>query len=1129
MVDMPDELAKGLGRPIQSMLEAGIISKSTIKEQDIYKRGLVRFNNNNELINTVTGKVYKNLTEAIKGTSQLGIAEVDVLTGLTGVLSPDLPGLGVLSDLTYNINRYLRLDNPEAKEFRANNTLLSSLQEKNIEIVRIGYRNTSKETVNQFIPLYKDKITYPDLKMKDLENRVIAGDVLPPGHIATRDGQAILLRLRYQTDEGYKYLTGEETSEFLNLVDAQPFNINRLARLINPLNADGSMDFDRSAEQILGGQMGKSAKRQAQSIVERNMVIRQEGVGEIVNHLSKNILPQFRNVAPKTLEDSYLFFSPALETTLKAFDLEKNYTNKLLGNPLLDKNGQLDILRVRTGTRIAMEGETVQSAQQYFRTTLELQGLAGDDEFNEFASVIKSTYKEIIADKKNQKISLDDIISRLTLGKKDPLIDSGLKYQRYINALGEMKKIDDGSGFITGIPVRIHAENLKSLIEEATAILDANTYSKGSDEFINLTANVSSYKSELDRIVTNSDAFLGGKKLALRPFEHDTARMFIGKNQGKSVFDLIQGEMEEKLGNLGFFGAASEELLKKELSFARLEAPGSKDLGPHVGQQITMQINKGHGRDVVYTEPQAIIFHQGQYGQDYKNQLHEAARTFNEEIDNIEKNIVSERLRGSILRDANLDLEGMDLETLVDRFGSKANAVRIKTNAINLQEILSSGRIKVNKIPEIANMLLDQAQRNAFRLKGTYREFVNGSTRDIQVYDYAMPYAQRQAIDTEGAMSRRGNAKVLGSGRGTTFSRFTAESGDKLSLFKFRHVRHKMLIPDAASTSLGLYEAGGGFDLDDKWITNLQSIKNSQGQRQLVAFAWRQPTGPQEFALMSPHLDEDTIMRMFGDETEMGDRFRRVSNSVSDMINKRTGFVLDISSDLSRQPSALSMEQLSKEEKIFKYLNSLAHGSINVAQRFKQSAGDITQEDLQRAIFKLVDLNGQNIGVTEFTLDTIGGGQVSISNDDFARQYMGAPVGKGAEAIKNKYLNIGATSDVIIKKAAMTKQGTMAALNVDEILRSGDSGIISSYRQSTMTQIMKKSIALNVDNKFIKSIEDIYESPLTGKGKGSYEKLFIKANSGKANIGKMEFAVRVSGSMYQASVEQGLDEIAMRS
>ena len=177
-------------------------------------------------------------------------------------------------------------------------------------------------------------------------------------------------------------------------------------------------------------------------------------------------------------------------------------------------------------------------------------------------------------------LSLDDIISRIekVSGKEGVPAELKGKYQTYVNALSEMKKIDDGSGFITGIPMRQHAIELKSSIEEARAILNAKTYSEGSDEVAILTGKINDFRAELNRVATNADEFLGGGKLLLREFEHDTARMFIGRGQGKSVFDLIQGKVEQRLGRLGYVGAGSTELLKKEISFKELYEQQSANL-----------------------------------------------------------------------------------------------------------------------------------------------------------------------------------------------------------------------------------------------------------------------------------------------------------------------------------------------------------------------------------------------------------------------------------------------------------------------------------------------------------------------------------------------------------------------
>lgn len=1065
-----EPIFKSLGRKVSEL------PSSLVIEQDVYQKGLVRFNETKTgLVDTITGEVYKTLDEAIERTNRFGINELNIFTGEKLFSGVDLDGFAPLSDLVSNINEYLTLGDPEAIEYRSKSPLLTSLEGKNLQLVRQVYSETSGETLGLIGELY-DEATYgsiDEMAEGSLAEQLRSGRIDAPGYLATRDNQSILLRFRYKTPDGFKYLKGEETIELLNLLDAQFFNVDRLAGILNPLNADGTPNLSKNVETAFGAQLSKSAKRKWQSLVERNMTINQEGVGNIVDFISRGVDKNLYKT-PTSLQETFLFFDASLEKTLKAFDLETNYSNQLLGSAG-SKESAKEVRRIRDATRLVMSGETKQSAQQYFRSALELQGLSGDSEFNEFENVIRSQYAQAMKKKSGKKISLEDIISGIKKAvDEDSLTESvQLKYKNYITALSEMKKIDDGSGFITSAPFRQHAQNLKNSITEASNMLKAPGIA-GTAQEEDIIGYISRMKTQLNKIVTNSEDFLKGSDMAVREFKHDTARLFIGKGQGKSVFDLVHGAFARQLEKLGFIGAGSEELYKKEISFARINAPGSSSLsvGENVGQQITMNITTGHGRDLVYSEPQAMIFHQGQYGQNFYDQTSENAKYLELEIDNImTKGRISQRLKRSIQNDANLDVESMDIETLTQRFGNKQNAIKIRETARALQEQMARG-IKVYQIPELANKLLDQALREVTREKGSYRAFVGNKVQDVKVFNYSLPYALRQAIDTEGAMSRRGVDQVLGLTDETTFSRFTSASGDELSLFKFRHVGHKMLVPDIASTSLGLYEAGGGFDLDDKWITNLQSIKNSQGVRKLAAFAWRQPTGPQEFALVSPYLDEETLMRIFGDETLMGQKFRNVSAAVSDMIDTRKNFVTGLTTDLNQQIDARQLEQLTKEEKIYKYLNALAHNNEKIAKQFKGSVGDITQEDLEKAIFNLVDLNGKSGD----DVDLFGDG-VRVNVNDFANDYMDAD-SKGVESVRYKYFNIAETDSSIVKKAASTKVGSMLALNPDEI-RKLDGDIITSYRQSSLTQIMNTTSTLQSDEKFIKAISDLDGSQLT--------------------------------------------------
>ena len=482
-------------------------------------------------------------------------------------------------------------------------------------------------------------------------------------------------------------------------------------------------------------------------------------------------------------------------------------------------------------------------------------------------------------------------------------------------------------------------------------------------------------------------------------------------------------------------------------------------------------------------------------------QIKDSIAYAHKEMDNVNSGVISERMRRLIHRDANIDIDFMSEEEITERFGNRANAIETRANAIKMQQAIQSGK-RVNEIPAMLNDMQRTLYRDVFRIGKKQYTTVDPKgivKHDNPIYDFALPYAQRDAIDTEGRIAKGGKRILLGStGEGTelsAFKNFATDKGD-VSMFQFRNVGHKMLVPNLASTSLGLYPAAGGFDLDDKFIKNLQYIKDSQGTRQLAAFAWRQPTGPQEFALMSPYLDEDTIMRLFGDDGQMAERFKGLTEGVSDYISSQTKYQhLSVKNQLNAQ----ELDKLTKEQKLFKYLNALSHGQDDIARQFKKSAGDFTQEDVQRAIFKLVDLNGEDASLS---IDGIE----SITNNDFANRYLHSQ--DGVKGVSGRYLNIEQTSDAVLDKIRSTPFGTQLAMTEEEILRSGDKGLVTSYRQSRLIQLMKPTSTLPEDQIFIDDIGKLVKS----SGVGSVEEYNELINNGAAARGMtpMEVALRIS-------------------
>jgi len=167
-----------------------------------------------------------------------------------------------------------------------------------------------------------------------------------------------------------------------------------------------------------------------------------------------------------------------------------------------------------------------------------------------------------------------------------------------------------------------------------------------------------------------------------------------------------------------------------------------------------------------------------------------------------------------------------------------------------------------------------------------------------------------------------------------------------------------MIIPTSSYTALK--DSWGGFDLDDHLIKNLHYIKDTEGNRRLASYVWRQPTGPQEAALMLPYLDDETLQVMLGGSDQagsniFGDKFRRAASAAAEALQEQK---------LNRLPTrALAMtadelDQFSRVEKILLYLSSIANGRMENAKSLKPL--DVSMEEVERMIFRVLDI-GQNM------------------------------------------------------------------------------------------------------------------------------------------------------------------------
>lgn len=572
--------SQGLGRKISSL------PSSLIRDQDVYKRGLIRLGESgNSIIDTLTGESYETLDEAYSAISQRGMSEIQTFSGLPGFSSTDPSGYPVLSDFVTNVNELLRSSDQSSLDIIGKSSVLESLKGKNIQLVRIGFSNTGGDTVNSIKELLADKTSYPQgekIVQENFERMLsstgVAGESIEPvpGYLISKEGLSnYLLRLRYLDDKGkYKYLTGDETVNVLTTLNAQFLDVDKVLNSIPDLD-DLSAPSDKASSR-LSSVTGKISKRESQSVSRRNLTMGQVEVEDILKLLKKPKVMDdaFRAAAPTTLQEAYLFMDSSLETTLKALNLDTTYSNRLLGKKGLTPLQQTQINRERKATQYVMQGETVEAAQQFFRDALRVQGLSSAEEFDEFTNIMKSQINEMMNADPGNKISTKSLMSNIQ-GKISSLEESKAgkdvisKYQRYLNILGEMPKAEDGSGFITDLAQKVHAKTLRGKIISAQKLLP--TLAPDSQDAVNISANISQFTSELRNAITNADEYLRDRKKApkVRKLENNTARLFFPKGQLKSVLDVITssedpGDFAAGLTKFGYIGAGSTELLKSE-------------------------------------------------------------------------------------------------------------------------------------------------------------------------------------------------------------------------------------------------------------------------------------------------------------------------------------------------------------------------------------------------------------------------------------------------------------------------------------------------------------------------------------------------------------------------------------
>jgi len=527
----------------------------------------------------------------------------------------------------------------------------------------------------------------------------------------------------------------------------------------------------------------------------------------------------------------------------------------------------------------------------------------------------------------------------------------------------------------------------------------------------------------------------------------------------------------KRLLDLGYAGVGSEELLKKEVSLAAGQRLDQGITG------ITMQISSGRSNELVGADVQGLIFHKEMYdpvnNPTLRQEIKKQIGSVKQELQDLQEGKISSRLRKRIERAVNIDPD--DWQNL--RFKSPASAVKFRQDALALQSALLQGQTKIENLPTLLN---DAAKMLAEDLYTTVKQMdivtPDGNYKpNVYLNLPKLPFSQRNAIDTEERVANSAGRIVLGDlfdDRRKIRTNIDGVGEVDLDLFQFRLNKHKFLLSGSGANRL--FDAFGGFDLDDKVISDLSFITDTSGARRLTSFVWRQPTGPQEYALMFPHLDEGTLERLLGSDTLFGERFQELSAAVSDSVSqKKFGRIPTASSTIT----ALELDQLTQEEKILKYVSLMANGKKPEAKRYiegmDQNAPEFF-EKVEKAIFRITDVgNKTSKGVVmglEYGNELEG---TSIGITDILKNLHGH---SEVQEIDNRFITMQSIPQKILEKVQKGRFGTGLSMTAEE---ASQVGYGAQYRSSGFIKMFETKASLIEDDYMIKQMSGLIDENQT--------------------------------------------------
>ena len=1076
-----------------------------------FQRGLlsrVKIGNDFKIRSSATGRLYdltqEGLQQAYIHTARLGINEAQILAG--SALDPF--GYEHLAQ-TNVLNEFIERSSTNTQMQQLLEDIgLSSLRGKKIEVERLAYsdigsiaqgqsskaKDDAQEVTKGLRLRLKELHELQKEKAKILNPSYVAGGTeaqyipLPQislegalnenestwGFLTTRDDNAVALRYRFINEEGaVTYLTQAQYTKLTVAMGGESVSRAAMGKIgiRNPYDLSQNVESFTNYNPLkdLGGLFQKLDKRISASTSSRDFSLAGKEVDTLVEAAIEKIKtnnPELykrlsvidpltgENALPKTLDDLFIKTDFTESRLLEAFKLDdgksllEDFTEKAISANAKNELSLTANLRIIKGVKQDELDVSAESIRGILRG-------AGVDEAG-FQSLGRELKKYYASDKGGAEFKIDDFIEHL----KTLDLPGSNEFAKIAKKLTDGERVYDGSGVLASYAVKHKLDANAIEIKELEAIIATH---KG---------DAAAGEAEIARIfgdgygIDHVQKRLRDVKSATRKIieSHDDLTARIGLSQGgvKAVLDVR--DISHVSDDLGVIGFGSKELFKRETNFGRANWSLFGEAGVS-GQYISLDSARHFPGERVFSDFQASIFHPEVYGnQQLVEQVRENMSQFKAEIETMKSTgIIPDSILQSVERQASINPD--DFEQL--GFHSRSMAMRYRQEAVDIQNLVRSGA-RPTELPDLMNKIIETSSKEVFRKGKQYNSGV-GSTANINAV--VLPNAQRHAVDTEENLLPRqmqSSDEMIGLGRKTedtlllnknAHREIKIKSGDSeevLRMVKYRHDDHKIIV--GGSTLDELYEAKGGFDLDDKFITDLHYINSTEldasgaPRRRLAAFSFRQPTGPQEFSILAPQMDNKTLSRMFGGQDQMGKNFREALMSFNEEMDLSSGINLMYSNKNKEQFAGLLADSgMSNEQRAVRYLNAISRNNMKLADIYRNGEnGYISDDVIEDTVIKIQERS--KTGINQLSQNLI--------------------------------------EKTVVDPRTGIRMGTARQLTEADFAH--DPNMLTAYRNSRRIQIQDSSLTISEDQGFVDAIKNIVNS---NKSKGIFDNNYLNGAS----------------------------------